>query len=438
MDRIAALRAALRVRTEEQNRAGLVEWRGFLASCFPSTHATLRHEFHNTYALAYRWEPRGDASDAPILLAAHYDVVPAPETGWSVPPYAGEVRDGYAYGRGAIDDKLSHVSIMIAVEELVREGWAPTRPVYLAFGGDEEVGGTRGAVQMAERFAARGIRFALTLDEGAAVVRGMMPGLVGPVGLIGCAEKGHVNVVVTLKTRPGHAATPPRPDSSYELARVLAQLRPFPIRVPETTRAFIRALGSVVAGRTGLFLRRYPLTAPLVHRLLSRRAETDAMIRSTLALTMIEWSDTPNVLPRTIKFNLNLRLMPGESIELALRRLRIALHGLPVEIELAPGPDNNEAPPESPSSGPMYRAIETSIHSVWGKIPVLPYLVTSTTDSRHYASISDAVYRFVPMELTPDDLERIHGVDERVSVADIDRAVAFYRTLLTTVAGGDR
>lgn len=436
MDAVSTFAEALRIRTDAPD--GLTQWQSFLETRFPGTAAKLERVVLDERALFYRWTPPasdGGATEPPVLLMAHYDVVPADGEGWSVPPWSGEERDGYLYGRGALDDKLSHVAIMLAAEELVTEGWTPNRPIYLAFGGDEETGGSLGAVRLAEHFAAEGTRFALALDEGAAVVRGLIGGLNGPVGLIGCAEKGYVNIQVRIGAKPGHAATPPRPDARRTIARVLRRLRPFPIDVPDTTRAFIRALGGEVKGAAGLLLRLYPATAPLVHRILAAHPATDAMIRSTTALTMLHGSVAPNVLPRMTTLTFNLRLMPGETIHRALTRLRRALRTLPVEVELAPGPDKGEAPVESPASGRYYEAIARAIDTAWGGIPVLPYLVTSTTDSRHYAAISDVVYRFAPMELHPDDLDRIHGIDERIEIRSIERAIRFYRTLLLDLAG---
>lgn len=436
MDAIHTLAAALRIRTDRTE--GLAEWQVFLADRFPQIGAALERVVLDRYGLYYRWDPvaaGGEVTAAPVLLMAHYDVVPADGNGWSVSPWSGEKRDGYIHGRGALDDKLSHVAIMVAVEELVSEGWRPRRPVYLAFGGDEELGGARGARRLVEHFTSQGTRFALTLDEGAAVVRGMIPGLEGPTGLIGCAEKGSFVVDITVRSTPGHAATPPRPDVRRVIARVFRRLRDFPPDVPVTTRAFIRALGGEMRGPAGPLLRMYPFTAPLVHRVLAAQPATDAMLRSTSALTMLRASDAANVLPHSSTLSFNLRLMPGQSIETILERMRRDLRGLPVEVGLAPEADQSEAPAESPVSGRYYEAITNAIRKTWDGIPVLPYLVTSTTDSRHYARISDVIYRFVPMELRPADLDRVHGIDERIDIQSVQKAVRFYRELILDIAG---
>jgi carboxypeptidase PM20D1 len=372
---------------------------------------------------------------------AHYDVVPADGDGWSVPPFSGEIRDRSIWGRGALDNKLSHIAILQAVEELLNDGFAPTRPVHLAFGGDEEIGGTRGARRIAEQYRAEGVRFACTLDEGAVVARDMLPGLPGAVGLIGCGEKGHTNIRITARSRGGHASNPPRIDGGRALAIALkrALRRPFPVRRTATVDRFIVELGRASSGPSAAILRGYPLTAPIVRTAFSRTPETDSMIRSTRTVTMLGGSDAPNVLPREAWANLNVRLLPGDTIDDAVAYLRRRVGRIrgPVQVTVEPGPgwDHNEAPRESPTDGPAFDTLVGAIHAVWPTIPVVPYLVTATTDSRHYAEVSDATYRFLPIELGREDLAGIHGVDEHVSVDNVDRAVAFYRHLIENARG---
>ncbi len=435
LDPVAIFVEALRIRTD--SAAYLPQWHRYLELSFPIVHRELTVEKFDDYGRLYRWEG-ADPRVAPLLLTAHYDVVPAEESRWTVPPWAGEIRDGYVYGRGAIDDKLSHITMLVAAERLLHRGWRPRRSIYFAFGGDEETGGIRGAAHISSVLADRGVHFALALDEGAAVVRGMVAGLTTPVGLIGCGEKGTLDVLIRVSTTPGHAATPPRPRPRKIIARILRRIPAFAVKPPRTTTTFIRALGSILSGVPGTLLRLYPITKPIVHLFLSRAASTDAMLRSTAALTMIRGSQAPNVLPPMYEFVLNMRLLPGVRIGDVIDDIRQRLRRFPAEVLVLPGSPANEAPTESPTDGPEYRAISRAINTAWPGIPILPYLVTSTTDSRHYAAVSDRVYRFAPYEIEPEDLKRIHGDDERVPIDAVDRAVSFYESFITDYAGGDR
>src|SRR5690606_26988317 len=160
----------------------------WLAASYPRLHGALARERVSEHSLLYTW-PGSDPALAPLLLLAHQDVVPAadPER-WTHPPFGGTIADGYVWGRGAIDDKGPLVAICEAIELLLAEGFAPRRTVMLAFGHDEEVGGPHGAVAMAALLAERGVRPALVLDEGFALLDvGTLPGLPGPVAPIGVA-----------------------------------------------------------------------------------------------------------------------------------------------------------------------------------------------------------------------------------------------------------
>jgi carboxypeptidase PM20D1 len=170
----------------------------------------MRREVVAEYSLLYTWSG-SDPSRPPILLLAHQDVVPVEagtEKDWEAPPFAGEVRDGYVYGRGATDDKGYLVAVMEAMETLLARGFEPRRTVMLAFGHDEEVLGS-GARAMAQLLKERNIRAWLVLDEGMAVLLDN-PLTAKPAALIGVAEKGYMTVRVTARSEGGHSSMPPR------------------------------------------------------------------------------------------------------------------------------------------------------------------------------------------------------------------------------------
>ena len=158
-------------------------------------------------SLLFRW-PGSDPGLAPILLMGHLDVVPVEpgtEARWTHPPFSGAVDGAFVWGRGALDDKVSVLGLAEATELLLREGFAPRRTVYLAFGHDEEIGGNHGAAAIARTLGERGVRLAFTLDEGMGIVqRGLVPGLDGDVALVGIAEKGYVSLelAATARRRP--------------------------------------------------------------------------------------------------------------------------------------------------------------------------------------------------------------------------------------------
>ena len=162
------------------------------------------------HSLLYRWP--GASSEDPLVLMAHMDVVPVVEAEWQHPPFGAEIvgegEDAELHARGAIDDKGSLVAIFEAVETLVAEGFTPARDIYLSFGHNEETAGD-GARGIVAHLEERGIHPGLVLDEGGAVVEGIIPGVDVPTAMIGVAERGVMTLVMTVREQGGHASTPP-------------------------------------------------------------------------------------------------------------------------------------------------------------------------------------------------------------------------------------
>lgn len=159
----------------------------YLEAAFPRVHSQLRREKVGLHSLLYFWQG-SDSALKPILLMAHLDVVPVEpgtETKWQEKPFGGRIADGFIWGRGAIDNKLSVLGTLEAVEMLLREGFRPARGVYLAYGHDEEVGGRRGAREIAALLKRRGVELEMVLDEGGVIGDGLLRGISTPSALVG-------------------------------------------------------------------------------------------------------------------------------------------------------------------------------------------------------------------------------------------------------------
>ena len=185
------LAEAVRLRTEssrddaQANVGQFLQFHALLQQRFPLVHAQLKREVVGDLSLLYTW-PGSDAGAAPVMLMAHQDVVPvAPGTegDWAQPPYSGAIEGGYVWGRGSWDDKGNLMSQLEAVEMLLASGFTPQRTIYLAFGADEEVGGLRGAAQIAALLQERKVRLDFVIDEGLLILDGVMPGLLIPVAI---------------------------------------------------------------------------------------------------------------------------------------------------------------------------------------------------------------------------------------------------------------
>ncbi|RKG79994.1 M20 family peptidase [Corallococcus exercitus] len=399
-----------------------------LVAAFPRVHAQLEHEAVGAHAHLYTWKG-SEPGLHPVLLMGHLDVVPAEaEATWSHPPFGGVVADGYVHGRGALDDKGSVLAILEAVEGLLAQDYRPRRTVMLAFGADEEVGGHDGAALVAQRLRERGVHLESVLDEGSPIGVGLVPGVAAPVALVGVAEKGSTRVELKVRSAGGHASMPPRQTAANILARALVRLEenPFKPELRGGTRALFEYVGPEMNFGMRLLFANTWLFAPIIERQMAGAPSTDASIRTTTAATMLEGSPKPNVLPSQARAVLNVRLLPGDSLEDVRTHMRKVLDDPRVEVAA----EGDEASPVSSLDTEGWRQLQRSIRQEFPDVLVAPFLTVAATDARYFHSLSDSVYRFVPVRLTREDLARMHGRDERLSVDEHAAAIRFYAQYL--------
>jgi len=397
---------------------------------FPRTHAALAHEVVGDASLLFKWAGT-DTTLEPIVMMAHLDVVPVEpgsERDWTHPPFSGAIADGFIWGRGSLDDKIGVLSELEAVEALVAQGVRPRRTVYLAFGDDEEVLG-RGATDIVALLRSRGVHPAVAIDEGSAIVRGVIPGTSRPVGLIGIAEKGFASVELTVRGTGGHSSMPPDQTAVGVLAHAIDQLEthPMPASLNSTAAMFDR-VGPAMDLPYRIVMANLWLTRPLLLHILARSPTTNAAIRTTTAPTVIQGSPKDNVLPIRARAIVNFRIIPGETPENVFRHVLNTVDDSRVAITFSGVP--NPPSPVSSTSSASYLTLARTIRSIEPDAIVGPSLVIGATDSRHYAGFARDVYRFLPVQLGEADLARIHGTNERVGVHDYARSVAFMTKLI--------
>ncbi|WP_235022072.1 MULTISPECIES: M20/M25/M40 family metallo-hydrolase [unclassified Rathayibacter] len=419
----------LRVRTVSAELTGADEFVHVLRELYPLLHEHLSLERITDRGLLYRWAGR-DSDAPPLVLMAHFDVVPAEDAAaWTHPPFEGAIADGAVWGRGALDDKGPLVVVVEAVENLLAAGFVPARDVLLSFGGDEEVRGAA-AQATAETLRERGVTPWLVLDEGSAVVEAPLPGVVGAVAMIGVGEKGVLTLRLTVRGSGGHASAPPSLTAIGRLARAVTRLTPstFPARVPEALASSFALLATRAPGRAGAVYRalgrRPHLAAPVLARL---GGEAAALVRTTLAPTMLSGGTADNVLASEATVTLNLRLAPGETVQSAMERVRRRVRDREVAVEVVAGEDPS---PQSPTDGAPFTAIRAALAVSHPGAAVVPYVINAATDSRHFHRHAPAVYRFAPLVMSREQRAGIHGVDERVDVLALERGEVFHRALL--------
>jgi carboxypeptidase PM20D1 len=407
--------------------AALRALHGLLDQAFPRVHASLSREDVNG-SLLYTW--RGaDTTLPPLLLMGHMDVVPADSARWSYPPFSGAIAGGYVWGRGALDDKVGVLGALESVEALLGQGFRPRRTVLLAFGHDEEVGGEHGAKVVAAMLRDRGVRLAAVVDEGGAIVTGIIPGVAAPVATVGVAEKGSVSLALTAQVPGGHSSMPPARTAIGLVSRAIDRLErdQFPGSL-EASRGLFEAVGPEMAWPYRALFANLWLFEPFVVRRLTAVPSTAAAVRTTIAPTIVTGGTKDNVLPGSARAVVNLRILPGETVRSTLDRVRRVVSDSGIAVSVIG--EGNDPSPVSPADGPTFRALALAIRQVHPDAVVAPFLVLGGTDARHYASLTPNVFRFLPVHLGAEDLERLHGVDERIGVGDYVQAVRVYAQII--------
>lgn len=436
-DREGAVRrfsAILQKPTVSNRDPGLVDPKPFeemlalLPELYPAVHRQLTRETVAGYALLYHW--KGKQPGEAVVLMAHYDVVPAQPDGWKQPPFGGVVKDGMIWGRGSLDTKETMTSIFEAIERLLGEGFTPEHDIYLSFGHDEEIGGVTGTPSIVKLLQERGIKPAMVLDEGGAVVKGIFPGVGRPIAVIGTAEKGRTDVKLTVKGAGGHASTPPRDDPAARLARTITRLdkKSFPARFSPTTLEMLDTLGRYTPfGLRIIFANLWLFKPLLLHLFVRMGGQIGAMCRTTFAVTMLQGSESANILPVSVSAVANMRNAVGETVDGDVERIRRVIGDDKVEIEV---PFQAEPSPVSSTSCEPYLKIRQTVSETYPDAIVTPYIMVAQSDSRHYGTLCKNVYRFTPLSLSKKELGSMHNLNECIPVEKYCKCIEFYLRLI--------
>lgn len=434
------LAAALRCATvsgigeepDDSADAEFVRLAAHLEASFPRVHAELELRTFG-HSRLYRWAGTEPERVSAILLA-HQDVVPAGD-GWSHPPFGGVVDEEFIWGRGAIDDKSRMLALLEAVEDALEAGIRPRHTVYLAFGHDEEVFGDAGAVRMADHLRAAGVRADLLLDEGGVVTEGVADGVRVPVASIMVGEKGYATVRLSVRELGGHSSMPGKQTAVGRIARAVARVqdRPMPLRLPPVTADMLARLRAVMPPARRVLLGVAGVAGPVITRVMAARPQTEAMVRTTTAPTVIRGGVKANVLPRHAEALINFRILPGDSVAGVLEHCHRVIRDPGVTVELA-GMASEPSRAESP--GPAFELVARLAREVVPGVAATSGLVPGATDSRHYDELATTRCNFAPIVLTEADLATIHGTDERISRLNYARLIEFDRRLIEALAAG--
>jgi carboxypeptidase PM20D1 len=407
----------------------------FIEREYPLVHERLERQLFNRYTPLYFWEGSNPALE-PVLLMGHYDVVPIDSTdidGWDFEPFSGEVSDGFIYGRGTLDNKITVMALLETAEYLLAEGYEPARSIYFSFGHDEEIGGNEGARMVSRYLEDNGIKLDFVLDEGGVVLTDN-PFSNKPVAMVGVAEKGYLSLELIVRTQGGHSSQPPDEMAIAILSEAVAKLskQKFPTRLDGATEKMFDSMASKMPFATRMAYANRWLLDGFIRRNMASEPRSAAMIQTTIAPTMIRAGVKDNVLPNEARAVVNFRLLPGDSFDDVENFVRNAIGDERVQIRKYETIQTSPSPVSSVSSD-SYLQIQQSIMNRFGDIYVAPYLVLGATDSRYFSNVTDQIYRFMPVQFEADGLARIHGTNERIDVASYAGSVGFYSDLIKRV-----
>ena len=372
---------------------------------------------------------RGGGANKPIVLLNHMDVVPADPARWSFPPFSGAIRDGVVYGRGALDMKGLAIAQLTALRLLAERGEAPQHDLLFLAVSDEEVGGAMGTGWLAEHRPEL-LDAAAVWDEGGLGIADVLP---APALFIAVTEKQVLWLRVVAEGPAGHGSQPFADAAPRRLVQAISRLldNPPTPRLTPITREMFRRVGETAGGWAGLAMRHLsnPAVWLFADGFLQQDSWSTALTRDTIAVTMLSGGYKPNVIPERAEAVLDCRLLPDTSPETFIAQLRKTIDDPGVRIEPIQAP---EPAAPSPTDNAVFRAMRRAAAQVYPDVVVTESMTLVGTDSRFFRRRGVPAYGFFPV-LVPKQLTAgVHGIDERLPVADLGKAVrVIYEALKT-------
>jgi len=432
---ITHMSQAIQLRTETPNDAYVFDtttflaYRKFLEKSYPLIHKNLPRTTIDSFNYIYEWKGT-DTSLLPMVLMAHYDVVPVEASAvklWHAVPYGGEVKENYIWGRGVLDDKSSMISILEATEAQLAKGFQPKQTILLCFGADEESSGN-GAIAVVKYFKSLHKRFDIVVDEGGEISTEDMKDVKRPIASIGVGEKGYVTLILTAQKAGGHSSIPAKTTVIDILSKGLYKLREnqMPAKIIPPIKAYLER----VSGYTDNFWKKMMLSnmwlfENQVINNLSDAPNTNALVRTTIVPTIVNSGVRDNVIPTFATASVNSRILPGETQQDVYNYVEKTINDTNIKITYY---HNFSTLPSSTTdiNSKAFKRVEKVINAIVDDVIVAPMLMVGATDSRNYREISDGVINFTPMT----NAKGYHGIDERLLISDFQKFVNFYTLLI--------
>ncbi|MCP1101859.1 carboxypeptidase PM20D1 [Aequitasia blattaphilus] len=378
-------------------------------------------------SLLLRWQ--GKASEAPILLMSHQDVVEAPGE-WTHPPFSGDVEDGVVWGRGTVDTKGNLFCILQSVEELIEQGYIPEQDIYVASSNTEEIRG-EGAPKTVAYLKAQGVRPKLLLDEGGMILENPIGGVNGTYAMVGVLEKGYGDLEFTARGTGGHASAPGKNTPLVRIAKFMAEVEeksPFKVEFYDSVTEMFRRLTPNMVFPMKLVFANLWCFAPILKKVMPSISPAGAaMLQTTIAFTMAKGSDGANVLPQEAKVWANLRFSHHQPTEESIAIITELAKKYDIETKVI-YKDNPD--PIVDYRSDEFKTVERTINDLFPGVGVVPYPMTGGTDAKFYQEICDNCIRFAPLYINAQQYGSIHGIDENIHARTLTKGVDFFQSII--------
>jgi carboxypeptidase PM20D1 len=390
----------------------------------------LEYEIFWNRTLLLRWRTPEGNKEQPVVFLGHADVVPVAENElaqWAQPPFSGAVTDGYVWGRGAIDMKGTTITQFEAVAALQKAGIKPRRDIFFLINPDEEVSGRNGAGRFVDEQLAKLENPAFIVDEGSFV----LPDILEDGKLLAAlavGEKGYLTLKLTVDAEAGHSSMPSGESAPEILSQALARLSEykFPSRFLPPTELFLDKMAEASPFPLSFVLGNRWLFGGLIASNFEKKPSTNASIRTTYAVTMLRAGVKDNVIPRTAEAYVNLRILPGDGKNFVVAEFKRALGDERVAVT------EHEfwgETPLAPVQGDAWERLRSVVEKAFPDAMVAPVITPATMDARFFAQAGIPSYRFAPLTLDAGERQKIHGVNERLSLQNIEQAIRAYAVM---------
>ncbi len=371
---------------------------------------------------------RGSGKKGAVVLLNHMDVVPANSADWSFDPFGGEIRDGYICGRGALDMKGLGIMELMAFLAMKRNGVELDRDLIFLAVADEEALGYHGAKYLLEKHPGD-FRADLVINEGGFGITNMLPA--GPLLMIASAEKGPCWLTLRRGGRPGHGSMPHNDNALEKMIDALHRLisKHQAVKIIPLVAEYFRAIapGMELLKPFADDGKESTLVRILEESGLIALPQISAMVRNTISINMFNAGVKTNVIPDSATADVDIRLLPGEDVDEMISSVKTAL----ADNEIGIDGSRVFGASESPVDNESFDIIRNVMKKFFPESIVAPLLMTGTSDSRFFRKQGVPSYGVFPVLIPMEHVGKVHGVDEMLSVENLNRGTEVLTALVT-------